>query len=338
MRREVVVVTGASAGVGRATVRAFADRGAHLGLIARGREGLEEARREVEDRGGRALVLPADVARFEEVELAAEAVERELGPIDVWINNAMVTIYSPISELSADEVRRVMEVGFLGYVHGTMAALARMRPRDRGKIVQVSSSLAFRGIPLQAPYCAAKAAIKNFTDSLIAELLHERSHVSVSLVHLPALNTPQFDWALARTERQPMPVPPYFEPEVGAEAIYWAAHHDRRELTVGASAKKLKLLSKTMPSAVDRYLGEKGFDMQQSDRPLDPERPTNLWDPVPYDMGAHGSYEEGSKKKSPITWMDEHRGAFLLGALALGAAAAWRASKRAGVGHALRNS
>ncbi len=316
---EVVVVTGASAGVGRATVRKLAERGAYVGLIARGREGLEEARREVEDLGGRALVLPADVAHAEEIEVAAETVEKELGPIDVWINCAMVTIYSPIAELSAAEVRRVTEVGYLGYVHGTLAALERMRRRDRGKIVQVSSSLAFRGIPLQAPYCAAKAAIRGFTESLIAELMHERSGISVTMVHLPAVNTPQFDWALARTARQPQPVPPYYDPEVAAEAIVWAAHHHRRELTVGASAKRLVMMSKTAPGLVDRYLAQKGHDMQQSDRPLDAERPTNLWEPVPYDMGAHGSYEEKARHKSRLLWLDEHRRTLLLGALAIGA-------------------
>jgi NAD(P)-dependent dehydrogenase (short-subunit alcohol dehydrogenase family) len=322
---EVVVVTGASAGVGRATVRKLAAQGAHIGLLARGRAGLEGARREVEELGGRALVLPTDVSKPEEVEMAADAVERELGPIDVWINCAMVTIYSPIAELSAAEVRRVTEVGYLGYVHGTMSALSRMRQRDRGKIVQVSSSLAFRGIPLQAPYCAAKAAIRGFTDSLIAELRHEGSRISVSMVHLPAVDTPQFDWALARTERQPMPVPPIFAPEVAADAIVWAAHHDRRELTVTASAMKLVLLGKAAPSALDRYLGKKGYDMQQSDRLLDPNRATNLWEPVSYDAGAHGSYGEKAKQRSPMLWLAEHRSAAvgaLVGALALGTAVA----------------
>jgi len=323
-RPEVVVVTGASAGVGRATVQKLAERGAHIGLIARGRDGLEGARREVEDAGGRALVAPADVADPAEVEAAADAIEQALGPIDVWINCAMATVYSPIAELSADEVRRVMEVGYLGYVHGTMAALSRMRARGRGKIVQVSSSLAFRGIPLQAPYCAAKAAIVRFTESLIAELLHEESAISVSMVHLPALDTPQFDWAVARTARQPQPVPPVYDPDVAADAIVWAAHHERRSLSVTASVKKVIVANRVAPALLDRHLARRGYAMQQSDRPLDPNRPTNLWEPVPYDAGARGTYGEAARRRSPMLWLDTHRGAIALGLSAIGLALAWR--------------
>src|SRR5919112_3344834 len=229
-RAEVVVITGASAGLGRAAAREFARRGAHVALIARGRDGLEGARREVEALGGRALVLPLDVSDADAVERAAETVERELGPIDVWVNNAMVSVFSPVREMRAEEYRRVTEVTYLGYVYGTLAALKRMLPRDRGVIVQVGSALAYRSIPLQAAYCAAKHAITGFTESLRCELLHDESNVSVTEVHMPALNTPQFGWVKSRLPRKAQPVPPIFQPEVAARAIVFAAHHaDRRE-------------------------------------------------------------------------------------------------------------
>src|SRR5437868_5718918 len=233
-RPQVVVITGASAGVGRATVREFARHGAHVGLLARGVDGLEQARREVEEAGGRALVLPTDVADAEAVEAAAAAVEAELGPIDVWVNNAMASVFSPVKLMTAAEVKRVTEVTYLGVVYGTLAALKRMLPRDRGVIVQVGSALAYRGIPLQAAYCAAKHAIQGFTESLRCELLHDDSRVRVTMVHLPAMNTPQFDWVKSRMPREPQPVPPIYAPEIAADAIVWAATHRRRELSVGA--------------------------------------------------------------------------------------------------------
>jgi len=217
----VAVVTGASAGVGRATVRRFAREGWSVGLLARGRDGLEGARREVEEAGGRAVVVPVDVADAEAVEAAAEEVEATLGPIDVWVNDAMVTVFSPVHEITADDFRRVTEVNYLGAVHGTLAALRRMRPRDRGTIVQVGSALAYRAIPLQSAYCATKFALRGFTDSLRTELLHEGSRVHVTSVHLPALNTPQFGWSKTAMTRQPQPVPPIFQPEVAADGIHF---------------------------------------------------------------------------------------------------------------------
>ena len=231
--REVVVITGASAGVGRALVREFARRGAWIGLLARGPDGLEAARIEVEDAGGRALVLPTDVADADAVEAAASAVEQTFGPIDIWINNAMVSVFSPVREMTAAEFRRVTEVTYLGIVHGTLAALRRMLSRDRGTIVQVGSALAYRGTPLQSAYCGAKHAVQGFTESLRSELLHDGSRVRVTMVQLPALNTPQFSWVKSRLPREPQPVPPIFQPEVAARAIYWSAHHHRRELSIG---------------------------------------------------------------------------------------------------------
>src|SRR5215210_3212184 len=234
-RPEVVVITGASAGVGRATVREFARRGAHIALIARGREGLEGARREVERAGGRAIVLPLDVADADAVEQAAELTERELGPIDVWVNNAMLSVFSPVRQMRAEEYRRVTEVTYLGYVYGTLSALRRMLPRDRGCIVQVGSALAYRGIPLQAAYCGGKHAIQGFTESVRAELIHDRSAVHVTSVHLPGLNTPQFEWVRSRLPRHPQPVAPIYQPEVAARAIVWAAGQRRREVWVGGA-------------------------------------------------------------------------------------------------------
>src|SRR5436305_12863403 len=236
--REVVVITGASAGIGRATARAFGKRGAKVGLIARGRDGLEAAKREIEELGGEAIVLPLDVADENAIEQAAAEVERTFGPIDIWINNAMLSVFSPIMEMTPSDYRRVTEVTYLGYVWGTLAALRRMQPRDRGTIVQVGSALAYRGIPLQSAYCAAKHAIQGFHDSLRTELLHQHSNVHVTMVQLPAVNTPQFDWVLSRLPRRPQPVPPIFQPEVIADAIVWAAYSGRREINVGWPASK----------------------------------------------------------------------------------------------------
>ncbi len=327
---EVVVVTGASAGVGRATVRAFAARGAWLGLIARGRDGLEAARREVEALGGRALVLPLDVARADLVEQAAARVEDELGPIDVWINNAMASVFSPVRQTTAEEYRRVTEVTYLGTVHGTLAALCRMLPRDRGAIVQVGSALAYRGIPLQSAYCAAKHAVQGFCDSLRSELLHDGSRVRLSMVQLPALNTPQFGWVKSRLPRKPQPVPPLYQPEVAARAILWAAQHRRREVQVGWPTVKAITGDKLAPGFADRYLARNGYESQQYDGPADPDRPDNLWEPLPGDAGAHGTFDPQAKKHSPQLWATTHRGllALLGGGLAAAALARWKAAAR----------
>src|SRR5919199_4007848 len=288
---EVVVVTGASAGVGRAAAVAFAESGARVGLLARGRQGLEGARKDVEAAGGEALVLPTDVSDPEAVEAAAHSVERELGPIDVWVNNAMTSVFSPASKMTAEEFRRVTEVTYLGYVYGTLAALRQMLPRDRGKIVQVGSALAYRGIPLQSAYCASKHAIQGFTESLRSELLHDRSGVRVSMVQMPALNTPQFDWVRSRLPRHPQPVPPIFQPEVAADAILWAARHDRDEMWVGGSTAVVITGNKIAPGFGDWYLAQQGYGAQQYDGHEDPDRPSNLYEPVPGDHGAHGDFD-----------------------------------------------
>jgi short-subunit dehydrogenase len=305
-KREVVVITGASAGVGRATAREFARHGAAIGLIARGQDGLEAANREVRELGGEALVLPLDVADAAAVDDAATAVERRFGPIRVWVNNAMVSVFSPVRQMNADEYRRVTAVTYLGTVHGTLSALRRMLPRDDGTIVQVGSALAYRSIPLQSAYCAAKHAIVGFTDSLRSELLHDGSRVHVTAVHLPAVNTPQFGWVKSRLPRKPQPVPPIFQPEVPARAIYWAAHHRRRELMVGLSTKKAVLAQKIAPGFADRYLGKNGYDAQQFDGAADPERPNNLWAPLPGDAGAHGAFDDQASAHSPELWLELH--------------------------------
>jgi NAD(P)-dependent dehydrogenase (short-subunit alcohol dehydrogenase family) len=276
----VVVVTGASAGVGRATAQAFGRRGDRVALLARGENGLAGARAEVESLGGTALPIAVDVADAEQVEAAAERVEQELGPIDVWVNDAMTTVFSPFKELTAGEYRRATEVTYLGYVWGTMAALKRMLPRDRGTIVQVGSALAYRAIPLQAPYCAAKFAIRGFTDSIRTELMHDKSNVHVTMVQLPAVNTPQFNWCRTRLPNHPQPVPPIYQPEVPAEAIVWAAEHRRRELWVGSSTVKAILANKLAPAIADWYLAKTGYRSQQTAQRVDPQRPSNLYKPV----------------------------------------------------------
>ena len=315
----VVVITGASAGVGRATARAFAARGAHVGLIARNREALEAAKAEVEARGGKAVIAIADVADADAVERAAQTIEDALGPIDVWINNAMASVLGPVRELSAEEFRRVTEVTYLGVVHGTLAALRRMLPRDRGVIVQAGSTLAYRGIPLQAPYCAAKHAVQGFHEALRAELLHDESGVQVSMVHLPALNTPQFRWVRSHMPRKAQPFGTIFEPEVAARAIVWASEHPRRELNVGWGTTQAIVANAFIPGLLDRYLARVGFDGQQGDEPEDPQRPDNLFAPVPGDAGAHGVFGDRAKSTSPQVWANTHRTvvAGAVGALAL---------------------
>jgi NAD(P)-dependent dehydrogenase (short-subunit alcohol dehydrogenase family) len=316
----VVVVTGASAGVGRATVRAFAKErsGARVALLARGAERLEEAAQEVERAGGRALALPTDVGDPAAVERAAATVERELGSIDVWVNCAMTSVFSRAVDMHPEEFRRVMEVNYLGYVHGTLAALRRMRPRDHGTVVQVSSAVAFRGLPLQSAYSASKSAIVGFTEAVRSELLHDGSRVHLTMVHMPALNTPQFDWSRSRMPCRAQPVPPIFQPEVAARAIVWSARHRRRSLEVGLSSIEAILGNKIVPGLLDRYLARKGFRAQQTKEPADPNQPDNLFQPVPGDFGAHGRFDDRAHAHSPALWLAMHSRALLLTAAAAG--------------------
>ena len=322
----VVVVTGASGGVGRATARAFAERGDRVALLARGEAGLRAAARDVEQAGGRALPIQADVSDFAAVDRAASRAEAELGPIDVWVNTAFSGVFAPFAEVEPGEFRRVTEVTYLGFVHGTRAALDRMRPRDHGVIVQAGSALAYRGIPLQSAYCGAKHAIQGFTESLRCELLHERSGVRVTMVQLPGMNTPQFDWVLSRLPRKAQPVAPVYQPEVAAGAILHATDHPRRrEYWVGGSTVATLLGDKFAPGLLDRYLARTGFRAQQGEQRRDPEQPANLWAAdEERDYGAHGRFDQRAVKRIVQPWASRHHG--LLGMAGLGvvgAAFAW---------------
>ena len=312
-RPEVVVITGASSGIGRATARRFARDGARIGLLARGIEGLEGARRDVEILGGEALPIPTDVSDPAQLEAATSTIEEHLGPIDIWINNAMVSVFSPVKEMQPEEYRRVTEVTYLGYVYGTLSALKRMSPKDHGTIVQVGSALAFRGIPLQSAYCGAKHAVQGFTESVRSELLHDHSHVWVTMVHLPASNTPQFNWVKTRLPRKPQPYPPVFQPEVPAEAIYYAAHHRRREMFVGWPTLKTVIGNRLAPGYVDRVLANTGYEGQQYNGLVEPGRQDNLWQPVPIDFGAHGDFDQRAKSSSWLLWTDMHQNLVALG-------------------------
>src|SRR5579859_2710437 len=280
IRPEVVVVTGASAGLGRAIVNEFARHGASIGLLARGREGLEGARREAEALGGKAIAIPTDVADYRQVEEAAAKVEEAFGPIDIWINDAMVGVMSPVKEMQPAEYKRVTDVTYLGQVYGTMTALKRMLPRDRGKIILIGSALAYRGIPLQSAYCGAKHAIQGFADSLHAELIHDKSHVQLTMVQMPAMNTPQFQWVKNRMPNKPQPVPPIYQPEMAARVVYWVAHHNRARMDVGGSTAIVVTGNKFAPRLGDWYLGRTGYKSQQRDEPADHNKPDNLWEPV----------------------------------------------------------
>lgn len=304
---DVVVITGASAGVGRAASRLFARQGADVGLIARGRDRLASTRKEVEQLGRRACAIVADVASEDAIEAAAAEIEATLGPITIWVNNAMASAFSPIKELHADEIRRITEVTYLGVVHGTLAALRRMLPRDRGVIVQVGSTLAYRAIPLQAPYCAAKHAVRGFTDALRCELIHDRSGVHVTMVHLPALDTPQFDWVLNRLHGRPQPLAPIFAPELAADAIAWAARHRRREVYVGGAVAAAIRANEIAPGFLDRYLARAAYSGQHTAEPPDPNRPFNLWKPVAGDPGAHGRFGARARRHSVQFWGTAHR-------------------------------
>ncbi|MDP9442750.1 MAG: SDR family oxidoreductase [Actinomycetota bacterium] len=303
----VVVVTGASAGVGRATVRRFAEAGDSIALLARGQEGLAGARAEVEAAGARAMTIPLDVADAAAMDAAAARVEAELGPIDVWVNNAMTAVLAPVVETTAEEFRRVTEVTYLGYVHGTLAALRHMRPRDRGVIVQVGSGLAHRAIPLQATYCGAKFAIRGFTDSLRCELIAEGSGIRVTMVQLPGLNTPQFGWVKTTLSCHPRPVAPVYQPEVAAQVIVWAAEHPRREIFVGGITPLLIWGSRVSPWLVDRYLARTNIEAQQTEIPLPEGHRSYLWDSLPGDHSAHGIFDDESHDTSRQLWLTMHR-------------------------------
>lgn len=307
--RRVVVITGASAGVGRATAQEFARQGWRVALLARGQDGLEGARADVERLGGEPLVIPTDVADADGVEAAAAAVEARWGAIDVWVNNAMATVFADVMSTSPQDFKRSTEVTYLGAVWGTLAALRRMKTRGHGTIVQVGSALAYRSIPLQAPYCGAKAALRGFTDSVRCELVHERSSIHITMVHLSAFNTPQFEWGRTTMTRRPRPMGKVFQPELAARAIYWAATHRRRELWVGWPATQAILGTRVIPGLLDRMLGRKAVDGQQSDEPLPPGRRDNLDRPVPGDHGSHGRFDDESRDFSLHLWLNLHRAA-----------------------------
>src|SRR3954465_13936917 len=311
---EVVVVTGATSGMGRAIVRRFARDGASIGLLARGRDGLAATRKEVEAAGGRALELPCDVSDWDGVNSAARAVEEAFGPIDVWVNNAMTTVFAPFADIEPDEFRRATEVTYLGTVWGTKAALDRMKPRDRGSIVIVGSALAYRGIPLQAPYCGAKHGGKGFFESLRTALRHDKSNVHLSMVQLPGHNTPQFLHCRSKMPKVPQPIPPYYQPGGAADAVHWSAHHRRRELYVGGPTIKTIVGNKVAPWLVERVLAKQGFQGRQSDHPRDPNRPDNLFSPPPGDPGAHGPFEGQARTSSIQLQLAKRRG--VLGAAA----------------------
>lgn len=336
MPTQVVVVTGATGGIGRAVARAYGARGARVALLARGETGLDAAARDVTAAGGTALPIPTDVADPDRVEAAASRTEDELGPIDVWVNVAFTSVFAPATEISAAEYRRVTEVNYLGYVYGTCAALRRMKPRNRGSVVQVGSALAYRGIPLQSAYCGSKHAIQGFTESLRCELLHEHSGVHVTMVQMPAVNTPQFSWVRSRLPKRAQPVPPIFQPEVAARAVLHAADHPRRrEYWVGASTAVTLALNAVAPGLLDRYLARTGYASQQTEQPRDPDQPENLFTPADdeegRDFGAHGAFDERAHSHSPQVWASQHHGVLGGAAVAVVAGAA-----AIGVGRRLR--
>ena len=325
-----VVITGASGGVGRAVARGYGARGASVVLLARGEDGLEAAARDVREAGGTALAIPTDVADFDQVSAAADAAQSEFGSIDIWVNDAFSSVFAPFDQIAPEEFRRTTEVSYLGFVYGTRAALDRMKPRDHGTIVQVGSALAYRGIPLQSAYCGSKHAIQGFTESLRCELLHDRSQVRITMVQLPAVNTPQFSWVLSRLPRRPQPVPPIYQPELAARAIIRAADRpQRREYWVGASTAATLIANAIAPGILDRYLARTGYNSQQTEQPVDPDQPTNLWQPADEvdDYGAHGRFSDEAHDADPQVWASQHHG-LLATAAALTGVMAVRAARR----------
>lgn len=319
---DIVVVTGASAGIGRAVAQEFARHGARLALLARSASRLRDAQKEVQQLGGHAIIITVDVADAAAVEAAATQVEQELGPIDIWINNAMATIFAPLHQVQPDELKRATEVTYLGTAYGTLAALRRMRPRGRGTIVQVGSALSYRGIPLQAPYCAAKFAVRGLTDSLRTELMHDGIDIHLTMVQLSAFNTPQFEWGRSRMPRRPQPVPPIFQPELAARGIRYAAYARRREVNVGWPAVKAIVGNKLVPWFADRKLAKSAVEGQMDKEKTPLDRPDNLFDSPDLKVGAHGRFDQRAKSRSLQLWMTMHRGAvvLLVGLLLLAAA------------------
>jgi short-subunit dehydrogenase len=319
MDKKVVVITGASAGLGRAIVREFAKTGADIAMIARGVDGLEGAKKEVESYGGRAIYFPYDVADSKAIENAAEETEKQLGPIDVWVNNAMVSVFSPIKQMEAEEYKRVTEVTYLGQIYGALAALKRMIPRNKGSIVFVGSALAYRGIPLQSAYCASKHAIEGFYDSLRTELIHDRSAIKTCMVQLPAMNTTQFGFVKSRLPRKPKPMGTIYQPEIAAKAIVYASEHNRREIFIGKSTLKAIIGNKIAPVYADNVLAKTGFDGQMTNEPEDHNRRNNLWEPIPGDHGAHGPFEKQAASFSFESWATTHPGRLTVAASLVGA-------------------
>ncbi len=323
MPKQVVVITGGAAGVGRATAREFANKGCDVGLIGRNQDRLDSAAEELRAFGVRTAVAIADVADDAAVEEAADSIEAALGPITVWVNNAMATVYSPVVEITPAEFRRATEVTYLGTVFGTMAALRRMRRRGSGTIVNVGSALAYRSVPLQAVYCGAKSAIRGFTDSLRSEILHDGDDIHLTMVHLPAINTPQFSWALNRTGQRMQPVPPIYEPEIAARAIVFAAFHHRREVWVGFSTVRAILANRVAAGLADRYLARAGYSGQMTKEKADPNAASNLYESVPGAYAAHGNFDEQARTRSYELFTSRHKlgvGIAALGFIALAAA------------------